>query len=310
MKNKQVLSILLIICLIMITGCSDQHDDRDYPTDYPTSPGYSIGDLLLADSPGTAVMGGDSQQVYIDYSNVKLGYIRIKRLVNDGVKMKLQITNKDIQLPDNRTFPYYDLNKHGEYETFPLVYGNGNYTINIFRANKDKYMSIFTGQFQVTLASEQTPFLYPNQTVDYKADSKAILQAFELCKNDTNDLQRVKTLYDYVVNTITYDDDKAEATQNTYVLPVIDVTLQTKKGICFDYAALLAAMYRSQHIPCKVIVGNTKIEYHAWVEVWLTNEGWINPALLFGENAWTRMDPTFAASETEYDDYYETVYEY
>ena len=38
-------------------------------------------------------------------------------------------------------------------------------------------------------------------------------------------------------------------------LPSVDETLKTKKGICFDYAALMTAMLRSQGIPTKLEIG-------------------------------------------------------
>ena len=50
--------------------------------------------------------------------------------------------------------------------------------------------------------------------------------------------------------------------------------LKNGSGICFDYASLLAALCRIQGIPARVIVGWTDIEYHAWVEIYLENEGW------------------------------------
>lgn len=311
MRRKQTIYMLLFFYVFLVSGCSNDTKHDNYPTEYPASQSYAIDELLLADSPGTAVMEDNAQQVQIDFSNVQSGYIRVKRRIQNEKKMKVQIINHDASLPDNRTFAYYDLNTVNEYETFPLVYGNGNYSIVVYQNTTDKkYMNIYEGKFQVALQNAQDPFLYPNQVVNYQADSKAITLAFELCTGLRDDLSRVKVLYDYVVEHIAYDKEKAEATQNTYVLPVIDETLASEKGICFDYAALLAAMCRSQHIPCKVVVGNTSIEYHAWVEVWLEGQGWINPEVLFEADSWSRADPTFAASKTEYEDYYETIYEY
>lgn len=308
-KMKVLCSLWMIACLFM-TGCSnDSGDDSKYPSEYPSSPGYSISDLLLATSPGTAVY--QDANVIIDYSNASQGYIRVKRLIDNGVRWKLKLTNNDVPLAEGRENPYYDLNKVGEYETFPLVYGNGSYKIEVKNNTYENYYgTMFDPVIKVDLVSEQTPFLYPNQTVDYDQNTKAIEKAFDLCKDDTNDLQRVKTIYDYIVKNIKYDDDKAEKSQNEYILPILDETLETNKGICFDYAALMAAMCRSQHIPCKVVVGDTEIAYHAWVEVWLEGTGWINPEVLFESEEWTRMDPTFTASKADYDSYYNTSKEY
>ncbi len=57
---------------------------------------------------------------------------------------------------------------------------------------------------------------------------------------------------------VDYDYDKAQNIVDNNVtgyLPDPDETLSTKKGICYDYAALAAAMLRSQGIPTKLITG-------------------------------------------------------
>ena len=51
--------------------------------------------------------------------------------------------------------------------------------------------------------------------------------------------------------------------------------LAQKKGICFDYAALMTAMLRSQDIPTKLVVGYTGNLYHAWINVYLEGQGWV-----------------------------------
>ena len=79
-------------------------------------------------------------------------------------------------------------------------------------------------------------------------------------------------------------------------LPVLDTVLKEKKGICFDYAALMTAMLRSQEIPCKLVVGYADEVYHAWISVWTEESGWIDGTIFFDGHAWHRMDPTFASS--------------
>ena len=72
--------------------------------------------------------------------------------------------------------------------------------------------------------------------------------------------------------------------------------LSAKKGICFDYAALMAGMLRSQNVPCKLVVGYAGTAYHAWINVWTEESGWIDGAIFFDGSSWQRMDPTFASS--------------
>lgn len=66
-----------------------------------------------------------------------------------------------------------------------------------------------------------------------------------------NDVEILKAFYTYVTEHITYDYDKADSVEAGY-LPDVDETLQSGTGICFDYAALTAAMLRSQDIPANL----------------------------------------------------------
>ena len=72
--------------------------------------------------------------------------------------------------------------------------------------------------------------------------------------------------------------------------------LAQKKGICFDYAALMTAMLRSQDIPTKLVVGYTGSLYHAWINVFLEGQGWVDNVIYFDGHDWKLMDPTFASS--------------
>ena len=98
-----------------------------------------------------------------------------------------------------------------------------------------------------------------------------------------------------MVKNISYDYDKAKTVQSGY-LPKLDTVLAERKGICFDYAALMAGMLRSQGIPCKLVVGYAGTAYHAWISVWSKETGWIEGAIYFDGSTWQRMDPTFASS--------------
>ena len=87
--------------------------------------------------------------------------------------------------------------------------------------------------FEVTLKDELAPFLRPNQYVNYTEDSQAVALAAELTAGMTDNLEKVKTIYDYVVQNISYDRLLAAKVQSGY-LPDIDQVLAKKKGICFD----------------------------------------------------------------------------
>ena len=102
-------------------------------------------------------------------------------------------------------------------------------------------------------------------------------------------------IYNYVVSNFTYDYNKAATVQSGY-LPVVDVTLATKSGICFDYAAVMTSMLRAQGIPTKLVIGYAGNVYHAWVSIYIHGQGWIDNIIYFDGVNWQMMDPTFASS--------------
>ena len=154
---------------------------------------------------------------------------------------------------------------------------------------------MLSASISVTLTDEFAPFIRSNQYVNYTDSSKAVAKAAELCAGAANNLDKVSKVYTFVVNNITYDKTKAQTVQSGY-LPNVDDTLTTGKGICFDYAALMAAMLRSQGVPVKLIVGYTGSAYHAWLNVWSETNGWIEGKIYFDGKQWKLMDPTFASS--------------
>lgn len=297
MKLKIAHSCLLI--LLIISGCSTH---EQYPSDMPDSPAPLLKDVKQIEIVESMVVT-DQVNAIVDYSNSSLGYICAKRMTQDDVKIKLQVVK------DNETYNYDILNE--TYTPFPLQMGNGDYTLKIMRQVKDNSYALMTSMtIQVQLQNELYPYLYPNQIVAFTPDSAVVQKAFEITQHDKNDIQRIYSIYEYVVNTIRYDDERALAVANQFVLPDIDRTLETNEGICFDYAALLAAMLRSQQIPTRLITGYTEKEYHSWVEIWMEDEGWIDPHIYFSSEEWSLIDPTYAASKIDYEGAYEKKFIY
>ena len=136
---------------------------------------------------------------------------------------------------------------------------------------------------------------YPNQYVNYAKAPNTVAKAAELTKGVTDPLKKVELVYNYVVQNITYDKQLAANVKSGY-LPVLDTVLSKKTGICFDYAALMTGMLRSQGVPCKLVVGYAGTAYHAWISVWTKENGWVDGAIYFDGSTWQRMDPTFASS--------------
>lgn len=298
MKLKKVYFIILVLSF-MLGGCSGKNEN--YPSDYPDSPSYSEEDILYPENTGENLI--QSHIANVDYSHVNQGYVMAYLNNESTKKIKIQISTS-IQTYN------YDLVSL-EPVAFPLQMGNGEYLIKILENTQGaEYAIVKSQKINVELKDELTPFLYPNQLVDYKKGDIITKKSIELVKEDTNDLQRIRNIYDYVVHYLDYDDEKAKIATTKYILPNLTELFENKKGICFDYAAMMVAMLRINHIPARLICGNTDIEYHAWVEVYLEGQGWVNPDTFIDEKVWTRMDPTFASSKFNYKGQYEAVYYY
>ncbi|MDU2194717.1 MAG: transglutaminase-like domain-containing protein, partial [Clostridiales bacterium] len=138
---------------------------------------------------------------------------------------------------------------------------------------------------------------YPNQFVDYNAKSAVVSKAAEIVSaaGAATDLSRVQAVFDFVTKNFSYDYELAKTVQSGY-LPVVDRVLEGKKGICFDYAAVMCAMLRSQNIPCKLVVGYAGTTYHAWINVYIDGVGWVDKVIYFDGESWTLMDPTFVST--------------
>lgn len=241
---------------------------------------------LQAVASGTLVK--QNSKAVIDYSNTKDGYVMVKYSASTTKRLKAQVKGPTTTYTYNLTA--------GKWETFPLSDGNGSYQVVVYEnISGTKYSSVLSLTTTVTLTDEFAPFLRPNQYVDYSVAPKTVAKAAELVKGINDPLKKVEAVYNFVVTNITYDRQKAATVQSGY-LPVLDTVLETKTGICFDYAALMAGMLRSQGIPCKLVVGYAGTVYHAWISVWSQETGWVDGVIYFDGTSWQRMDPTFASS--------------
>ena len=241
---------------------------------------------LVPEAPG--IKQKKNSRAMIDYSNTAEGYVMVQFTAATQKRLKAQVAGPT-------TTYTYDLTV-GEWEVFPLSDGNGNYKVTVFENVSDnQYTMELSASFSVELNDQFGPYLYPNQYVDYSGAVNAAAKAAELVKGKDRTLDKVFAVYDYVVKNLSYDYAKAATVTSGY-LPVLDSVLQEGKGICFDYASLMAGMLRSQGIPCKLVVGYAGKAYHAWISVWTEESGWVDGVIYFDGITWKRMDPTFASS--------------
>lgn len=243
--------------------------------------------VLMPEASGSEVHENDLSSV--DASHTSEGYIMV-RYTGSNAKVKLRITGP------SQTEYIYLLSGANEYETFPLTDGSGAYQVQILEnAGGDMYAVANSAELDVSITNEFGPFLYPNQYVNFNPQSKTVAKGSELVKDAHSDLEAIECIYHFIIKDISYDEQKAASVSYGY-LPVIDETLSSGKGICFDYAAVMSAMLRSQGIPTKLEVGYSGEAYHAWISVYTKESGWIDKIIQFDGSSWTLMDPTLAAS--------------
>lgn len=248
----------------------------------------TVTDILMPEASGGTTYQNDDGSITLDLSHTDQGYIMI-RDTNDK-KVQIQITN-----PTGEMYPY-PMNTGDAYRTFPLTCGDGDYSVRVLEnISGDQYAIGLSQDFSVTLQDEFRPFLYPNQYVEYTADSNAVKLGQKLSGEAADDLGYVQNVYNYVISNITYDTEMAENLPVNYI-PDPDATLASGKGICFDYASLMTAMLRSQGVPTKLVTGYSGEAYHAWISVYLKEQGWVDNIISFDGKKWTLVDPTLGAN--------------
>lgn len=286
MKYRLHLSYLLIaIFCLLLGGCSGSSSASRKEHSGP--PRDSTPKVLTPSADGVTVYQNDFAS--IDASNTSQGYVMVK-YNGTNEKVKLRIT-----CPDQSCYTYL-ISDRGAYDTFPLTAGNGSYALQVLEnVAGDTYTVSLAQSINVNIEDEFLPFLYPNQYVNFHTDSKAVSKGSDLAKDTYSDLDVVQNIYNYVIKNISYDTEKAQNVSYGYV-PDIDDTLSSKKGICFDYAALMASMLRSQNIPTKLEVGYSGDAYHAWISTYIDDKGWVDDIIQFNGNTWQIKDPTLAAT--------------
>lgn len=294
LKKKRFPILFMCLCLLLsICSCSKKKEEPVPSISELTDDSDPSKKGTRDNTPVVLVPTADGIEVYscpvasIDASNSSDGYIIVDYFGTNS-KVKLQITG-----PDSVTYTY---NLHGGQEVFPLTAESGSYVINVFEnIQGTQYATVLTSAIEVNLTNEFGPYLYPNQYVNFNASSLPISMAQKLAYRANEDLEVVQNVYNYIIATFSYDYDKAKTVQSGY-LPDVDEIYRINTGICFDYAAVMATMLRSQRIPTRLEVGYMGEQYHAWISTYIKDVGWVNGIIEFDGTNWKLLDPTFAST--------------
>lgn len=200
----------------------------------------------------------------LDPTGVQDGYF-IARSEPSSTGLKMRVTR-------DKAVYTYDLNTRGEYEIFPLQLGSGRYDVSLYKNVKGtRYAKEAEVRLDVQLTNEDGCYLAPNQYVHYTPESFAVLAARQLCEGVESDEEKLNILTQFIVENFTYDHERARQ-QKTFYLGDADMCFETRKGLCQDYAVMLAAMLRTQGIPTKMVLGYAQNFYHAWNQVRIGDE--------------------------------------
>lgn len=268
MKKKKTVSVLIILFALLIIP--------------PAGYGQSMTEI-------DKINIISNYYAEIDASEIINGYVRVRYLEKTDKELRVIIDGPG-------KAPYiYRLRPDCKYDIFPMSDGDGYYRVTVYEnITGNKYSSALDTVLNVRLYDEFAPFLRPNQYVNYSNSGKTSKTAAYLTKDSKNTIGKIAAIYNYIIKNISYDNRLAATVQSGY-LPDVDEVLGRKKGVCFDYAVLMTAMLRSQGVPAKLVVGYRGKDYHAWVNVYSGEAGWVNGTIYFDGKQWELMDPTLAS---------------
>ncbi|HBA06345.1 MAG TPA: hypothetical protein DC452_04460 [Roseburia sp.] len=145
--------------------------------------------VLTPQADGTKTFTTDT--AVIDISHTQEGYIMAK-YTGSNAKPKLQLTGTD-----GITYTY---SLYKDYSTFPLTSGDGTYQVGVYEnVSDDRYTTLLSETFSVTLTDPLKPYLYPNQYVNFTADFLPVAKAEELADGASSDLDIISSVYNYII---------------------------------------------------------------------------------------------------------------
>lgn len=257
-----------------------------------------LSGLLISAQPQTVfaegLLGGGSGSsssassgAVIDTSTSSLGYVTVCYDDTTGASMRVGVSF------NGGSWSYYSYSM-GSTKQYELSGGSGSYTVALYKKVGSSYATVsqvtFTAvvgqtptgsalggstadQAAAAVSSKYAAYLTSVGEISFSSGDSVAKKAASLCKGKTTDQQKILAIYNYIAKNFKYDYDFANKVRSgqirTYT-PVPTSILSNKKGVCYDFSSLFAAMCRTQGIPCKLVKGySTKINgYHAWNSVY------------------------------------------
>ena len=189
---------------------------------------------------------------------------------NTGIRVQACVSYND-----NATKVYYDLGYYSNTIVVPLNAGNREYLVRLlYNIEDNRYAAFVQQRVNLNLQDENLPFALANRIVNYKLSDNIINESMELVKGCKTELEIVQKIHRFVLEKYSYDHDLAANPPSNYI-PDVQHDYVVRKGICYDYSVIFAAMLRIHGIETKVVfgfpaedAGYKKGAYHAWNQIY------------------------------------------
>lgn len=132
---------------------------------------------------------------------------------------------------------------------------------------------------------------YTKPTRYWPTDGGVAAAAKSVVKPDAKVSDNVRAVYDYVIQKLTYNNDKIKFNVRQGAAKAL---ANPSNAVCLEYADLMIAMLRSQGIPARMVVGYAYAgsiktsaavadSLHSWVEAYIPGTGWMTVDPTWGE---------------------------
>lgn len=174
-----------------------------------------------------------------------------------------------------RVFPFLAIISIAIVLTYFTVFADSTRKDNLLT----KIYVLIVSAFIIALLFSAYIFVYKQEDVSLTNgqatlwDIDTVKLADEICADCDTDEEKVKTIYEWMIHNFEYDYDCHPIIQYFNVRK----TLSTRRGICYDFAHLFAALCRSQNIPCYVVDGtpyDPEMDCHTWNRVYFDGSCW------------------------------------
>lgn len=240
--------------------------------------------------------------VRIDTTTASEGYIILENLDERAYNLGVYIsTNVINDLGDNSCYAWIS-NTQGKCSIkIPLTYGVTEYNIAVVTSMTYDPTGTECSSKKAELAftpksvSETGPFLFSAGEVIYDENMMFIKKAKEIASTCSNDFEKVEKIQAWLTSYMSYKQE--EHTPRVVYQCDLEKIYNRKTGVCYDYAVILAAMLRSQGIPCKLDFGYYDGVGHVWTEVYINSDGVHAADNVYLEGKkWSRVEATLSGA--------------